>query len=152
MQSNKKYMLSMAVISENRSMGILKFSLEFERLQNLRWHCLRHRASCSAWTLLKKYLSYIFVFFVLGMKFGLLQTKVGLVFALSKYEFHICKETVTPLIFDPKSFILCPVGGTKLQIRNRMKRRGGKCWNTRNINRTRSSSIQFPVDVSCGAI
>ena len=58
------------------------------------------------------------------MKFGLLQAKVGLVFALSKYQFHICKETAVPLIFNPKSFILTPVGGTKLQIKNRTKRSG----------------------------
>jgi len=55
----------------------------------------------------------------IGMRFGLLQTKVGLVSALSKYEFHVCEETAVPLAFDPKSFILCPVGGIKLQIRNR---------------------------------
>ena len=62
-----------------------------------------------------------YLFLVLGMRFGLLQTKVGLVSALSKYEFHVCEETAVPLKFDPKSFILCPVGGIKLQIRNRKK-------------------------------
>jgi cytochrome P450 family 6 len=60
-----------------------------------------------------------YLFLVLGMRFGLLQTKVGLVSALSKYEFHVCEETAVPLAFDPKSLILCPVGGIKLQIRNR---------------------------------
>jgi cytochrome P450 family 6 len=55
------------------------------------------------------------------MSFGLLQTKIGLVFALSKYQFCICKETAVPLIFDPKSFILSPVGGNNLQIKNRTK-------------------------------
>jgi cytochrome P450 family 6 len=60
-----------------------------------------------------------YLFLVLGMRFGLLQTKVGLVSALSKYEFHVCEENAVPLAFDPKSFILCPVGGIKLQIRNR---------------------------------
>jgi cytochrome P450 family 6 len=53
------------------------------------------------------------------MRFGLLQTKVGLVSSLSKYEFHVCKETAIPLVFDAKSLILCPVGGIKLQVRNR---------------------------------
>lgn len=55
----------------------------------------------------------------IGMRFGLLQTKVGLVSSLSKYEFHVCKETTVPLVFDTKSIILCPVGGIKLQVRNR---------------------------------
>lgn len=63
------------------------------------------------------YVQYLFL--VLGMRFGLLQTKLGLLSALSKYEFHVCKETAVPLAFDPKSIILCPVGGIKLQVRNR---------------------------------
>ena len=65
------------------------------------------------------YVQYLFL--VLGMRLGLLQTKVGLVSSLSKYEFHVCEETAVPLVFDPKSFILCPVGGIKLQIRNRQE-------------------------------
>jgi cytochrome P450 family 6 len=60
-----------------------------------------------------------YFFLVLGLRFGLLQTKVGLVSALSKYEFHVCEETAVPLAFDPKSLILCPVGGIKLQVSNR---------------------------------
>jgi cytochrome P450 family 6 len=65
------------------------------------------------------YVQYLFL--VLGMRLGLLQTKVGLVSSLSKYEFHVCEETAVPLVFDPKSVILCPVGGIKLQIRNRQE-------------------------------
>jgi cytochrome P450 family 6 len=53
------------------------------------------------------------------MRFGLLQTKVGLVSSLSKYEFRICGETAVPVAFDPKVFLLCPKGGIKLQIRKR---------------------------------
>jgi cytochrome P450 family 6 len=60
-----------------------------------------------------------YLFLVLGLRFGLLQTKVGLISALSKYEFHVCEETAVPLVFDPKSLILCPVGGIKLQVMNR---------------------------------
>jgi cytochrome P450 family 6 len=62
---------------------------------------------------------FIYFFLVLGLRFGLLQIKVGLVSALSKYEFHICEKTAVPLAFDPKSFILCPVGGMKLQVKKR---------------------------------
>ena len=74
----------------------------------------------------KKYVSFMFhvLSFVLGMRFGLLQTKIGLVSALSKYQFHICKETAVPLIFDRKSFILSSAGGIELQIKNRTKRIG----------------------------
>jgi len=55
----------------------------------------------------------------IGMRFGLLQTKVGLVSSLSKYEFRVCEETTVPMVFDPKSFLLCPLGGIKLQVMKR---------------------------------
>jgi cytochrome P450 family 6 len=56
-----------------------------------------------------------------GMRFGLMQTKVGLVSLLSKYQFSASKKTPVPLVFDKKSFILAPVGGMWLQIKKRVK-------------------------------
>jgi len=41
-----------------------------------------------------------------GMRFGLMQTKVGLVFLLSKYQISVSMKTPVPLVFDPKS-LLC---------------------------------------------
>ncbi|PNF30179.1 putative cytochrome P450 6a13 [Cryptotermes secundus] len=55
----------------------------------------------------------------IGMRFGLMQTKVGLVSLLSEYQFSVSKKTPVPLVFDAKSFILAPVGGMWLQIKNR---------------------------------
>ncbi|PNF35806.1 Cytochrome P450 6k1 [Cryptotermes secundus] len=55
----------------------------------------------------------------IGMRFGLMQTKVGLVSLLSKYQFSVSKKTPVPLVFDAKSFILAPVGGMWLKIKNR---------------------------------
>jgi len=56
-----------------------------------------------------------------GMRFGLMQTKVGLVSLLSKYQFSVSKKTLIPLVFDPKSFNLSPLGGMWLQIRKRVE-------------------------------
>jgi len=55
-----------------------------------------------------------------GMRFGLMQTKVGLVSLLSKYQISVSKKTPIPLVFDPKSFTLSPLGGMWLQIRKRV--------------------------------
>ncbi|XP_023709394.1 probable cytochrome P450 6a13 isoform X2 [Cryptotermes secundus] len=55
----------------------------------------------------------------IGMRFGLMQTKVGLVSLLSKYQFSVSKKTPVPLMFDPRSFILAPAGGMWLQIKKR---------------------------------
>jgi hypothetical protein len=56
-----------------------------------------------------------------GKRFGLMQTKVGLVCLLSKYQISVSKKTPIPLVFDPKSFILSPFGGMWLQIRKRVE-------------------------------
>jgi len=50
-----------------------------------------------------------------------MQTKVGLVSVLSKYQFSVSKKTPIPLVFDPKSFIMAAYGGMWLQIRKRVK-------------------------------
>jgi cytochrome P450 family 6 len=54
-----------------------------------------------------------------GMRFGLMQTKVGIVSILSKYEIRMSKNTPIPLEFNPWSIVLAPVGGMWLDIVNR---------------------------------
>jgi hypothetical protein len=56
-----------------------------------------------------------------GMRFGLMQTKVGLVSLLSKYQISVSKKTPIPLVFDVRSFNLSPVGGMWLQIKKRVE-------------------------------
>jgi cytochrome P450 family 6 len=56
-----------------------------------------------------------------GMRFGLMQTKVGLVCLLSKYQFSTTKKTPVPLVYDKRALLLTPVGGMWLQIRKRIK-------------------------------
>jgi cytochrome P450 family 6 len=53
------------------------------------------------------------------MRFGLMQTKVGLVSLLSKYEISVSEKTPIPLVFDVRSFILAPLGGMWLKIKKR---------------------------------
>jgi hypothetical protein len=48
-----------------------------------------------------------------------MQTKVGLVSLLSKYEFSVSKKTPVPVAFDAKSLVLAPAGGLWLQIKSR---------------------------------
>jgi len=56
-----------------------------------------------------------------GMRFGLMQTKVGLVSLLSKYQLSVSKKTPIPVVFDPRTNILSPKGGMWLQIRKRIE-------------------------------
>jgi cytochrome P450 family 6 len=55
------------------------------------------------------------------MRFGLMQTKVGLISLLSKYQFNVSRKTPIPLVYDPKVFILAARDGMWLQIKKRAK-------------------------------
>lgn len=55
----------------------------------------------------------------IGMRFGLLQTKIGLTVLLSNFEFSVCEMTKQPLELDPKSFITSAKGGIWLKISER---------------------------------
>jgi hypothetical protein len=55
------------------------------------------------------------------MRFGLMQTKVGLVSLLSKYQISVSKKTAIPIVLDPRSAILFPKGGMWLQIKKRLE-------------------------------
>ncbi|GFG30581.1 hypothetical protein Cfor_10498 [Coptotermes formosanus] len=55
----------------------------------------------------------------IGMRFGLLQTKVGLALLLSNFEFSVCEKTKQPLELNPKSFIISAKGGIWLKISKR---------------------------------
>lgn len=50
------------------------------------------------------------------MRFGLMQTRVGLATLLSNYRFEISKDTQVPVVFDRKSFILSPEKMMNLKI------------------------------------
>ncbi|XP_066994046.2 probable cytochrome P450 6a14 [Anabrus simplex] len=56
----------------------------------------------------------------IGMRFGLVQTKIGLAALLSRYSFKVCDKTDIPLKFEPKAALTSSVGGIWLQITNRL--------------------------------
>ncbi|KAJ9577524.1 hypothetical protein L9F63_005897 [Diploptera punctata] len=58
----------------------------------------------------------------IGMRFGLMQTKVGVISILSNYTVQVSAKTSIPLKIDPNSLILSPEGGMWLKITNRINK------------------------------
>jgi len=58
-------------------------------------------------------------FAISGMRFGLMQTKVGLVSLLSKYQISVSEKTPIPLVMNAWSIIPSPVGGMWLKFNRR---------------------------------
>jgi hypothetical protein len=50
-----------------------------------------------------------------------MQTKVGLVSLLSKYQLCVSKKTTIPLVLEPRTNIMSPKGGMWLQIRKKVE-------------------------------
>ncbi|PSN51919.1 hypothetical protein C0J52_12805 [Blattella germanica] len=55
--------------------------------------------------------------FCIGMRFGLMQTKTGLIHILSRYEVSPCKETPIPLVLNKRSFMLSTKSGIPLNFK-----------------------------------
>ncbi|XP_039312723.1 cytochrome P450 6k1-like [Solenopsis invicta] len=55
----------------------------------------------------------------IGSRFGYLQTKVGLVYLLSKYKFKLHSRTPVPLVFSERSAVLATKSGVYLTIEPR---------------------------------
>ncbi|XP_049792580.1 cytochrome P450 6k1-like [Schistocerca nitens] len=55
----------------------------------------------------------------IGMRFGQLQTKVGLASMLQKFRFETCDETAVPPRLAPLSFVMAPVAGVFLRVTRR---------------------------------
>ncbi|XP_049766409.1 cytochrome P450 6a2-like [Schistocerca cancellata] len=55
----------------------------------------------------------------IGMRFGQLQTKVGLASMLQKFRFETCDQTAVPPRLAPLSFVMAPVGGVFLRVTRR---------------------------------
>ncbi|XP_001604822.1 probable cytochrome P450 6a13 [Nasonia vitripennis] len=53
----------------------------------------------------------------IGARFGIYQTKVGLIQILKSYKVEVCAETCIPYVVDPKKFLLTPLDGIKLKFR-----------------------------------
>ncbi|XP_012288296.2 uncharacterized protein LOC105704030 [Orussus abietinus] len=53
----------------------------------------------------------------IGLRLGLLQTKLGLVKMLSEYEVSVCDETPIPLKLNPKGFLITSLDGLYINVR-----------------------------------
>lgn len=53
----------------------------------------------------------------IGLRFGMMQARVGLVTLLNNFEFSTCSQTKIPLVIIPKAFILSPEGGMYLNLK-----------------------------------
>lgn len=56
-------------------------------------------------------------FFILGMRLGLLQSKLGIIEILKNYEITPCEKTRIPMVLDPKGLTTTALGGLYLNIR-----------------------------------
>lgn len=51
-----------------------------------------------------------------GLRFGLMQVKLGLAILVSRFQFDICEKSHVPLMMDPKKFVMNTVGGLWLRV------------------------------------
>ena len=52
----------------------------------------------------------------IGLRFGMLQAKIGMALLLQNFKFDKCDKTVVPLKFLKHTFILTPDGGVYLKV------------------------------------
>ncbi|CAD7079475.1 unnamed protein product [Hermetia illucens] len=52
----------------------------------------------------------------IGLRFGKMQSRIGLIMLLKSYRFHLSSKSPDPLVFSKKSFLLAPVGGMHLDV------------------------------------
>ncbi|XP_030080916.1 cytochrome P450 6a2-like [Drosophila hydei] len=50
-----------------------------------------------------------------GMRFGQMQTRIGLVQLIRNFKFTVCDKTNIPLVYDPKSLVVGTIGGIYLR-------------------------------------
>ena len=53
----------------------------------------------------------------LGLRFGLMQVKLGILKLINNYEFTVCHKTTIPMKFVPSSPFLAPVNGMWLTVK-----------------------------------
>jgi len=59
------------------------------------------------------------LFVIPGMRFGLLQFKVGLIFLLSKYQFSVCGKTEVCVKLDPRQTVVSTPVSVWLRVNKR---------------------------------
>lgn len=58
----------------------------------------------------------MFLFYILGERFGLISTKLALVHILSRFEVECSSETPVPIDFEPKTFVLASKVGLPMRV------------------------------------
>lgn len=53
----------------------------------------------------------------IGVRFGMMQTRVALVIVLNNFKVSLCSKTDVPLAFEPRQFILTPKNGIYLKFK-----------------------------------
>ncbi|KAH8371559.1 hypothetical protein KR093_008001 [Drosophila rubida] len=51
-----------------------------------------------------------------GLRFGQMQTRVGLAQLIKNFKFSVCDQTEIPLVYDPKPFVLGTIGGINVRV------------------------------------
>lgn len=54
----------------------------------------------------------------IGLRFGMMQSRIGLVMLLTNFEFSACSKTEVPLEAEPGSFTLAPKNGIYLRLKS----------------------------------
>lgn len=57
----------------------------------------------------------------IGLRFGMMQTKVGLITLLKNFQFSTSSKTIIPLVIAPKNLVLTSKGGLYLNLKRVIK-------------------------------
>lgn len=52
----------------------------------------------------------------IGLRFAMMQIRIGLIALLKDFQFSHCVKTESPIINNPRSFILAPLNGIYLKV------------------------------------
>lgn len=63
-----------------------------------------------------KLINLTFHSLITGLRFGMMQTKVGLINLLKNFKFSVNAKTQEPLVMTPESFVLSATGGMWLDV------------------------------------
>lgn len=53
-----------------------------------------------------------------GLRFGKMQAKIGLITLISKFKFSVCSKTEEPVPLNPTPLILTPMNGIYLKVQS----------------------------------
>ena len=56
------------------------------------------------------------LFIIIGARFAIYQTKVGLIKILKNFRVDVCEKTPIPYINNPRAFLLSPISGIFLNF------------------------------------